>query len=306
MDDVPLGVGGVGGGWHRDQDGAWQDTGGAAVFLSPVPSGLCRGGSVHGSIGPGPPPPYPVAPQVHQGPHLTRLGWALQENVSCLNTSLVILMLARRKERLPLYLRLLQRMEHSKKYPGFLLNNFHNLLRFWQQHYLHKDKDSTCLENVRAPPEWVWWVGCGHADPGPLGRSGHVPAWQLFVPLPRPSLRGAGLNLVLQAPPQPLSLCPELLHQLLILERDRVHPVKPGPPVTLCPCQLHRGALHGHRQGLHRGVTLGQASGGCWARTSASERGCTCRTPCPVPTPAFLLLSACPRSSGTGLVGGSV
>lgn len=38
-------------------------------------------------------------------------------------------------ERLPLHLRLLQRMEHSKKYPGFLLNNFHNLLRFWQ-HYL--------------------------------------------------------------------------------------------------------------------------------------------------------------------------
>uniref|UniRef100_A0A2K5W334 Transient receptor potential cation channel subfamily C member 4 associated protein n=1 Tax=Macaca fascicularis TaxID=9541 RepID=A0A2K5W334_MACFA len=63
----------------------------------------------------------------------------LTQNVS-LNTSLVILML-------PLYLRLLQRMEHSKKYPGFLLNNFHNLLRFWQQHYLHKDKDSTCLEN---------------------------------------------------------------------------------------------------------------------------------------------------------------
>lgn len=83
--------------------------------------------------------------------HSVRLPLALQENVSCLNTSLVILMLARRKERLPLYLRLLQRMEHSKKYPGFLLNNFHNLLRFWQQHYLHKDKDSTCLENVSAP-----------------------------------------------------------------------------------------------------------------------------------------------------------
>ncbi|OWK03479.1 TRPC4AP [Cervus elaphus hippelaphus] len=81
------------------------------------------------------------------GTHLTHTARSLQENVSCLNTSLVILMLARRKERLPLYLRLLQRMEHSKKYPGFLLNNFHNLLRFWQQHYLHKDKDSTCLEN---------------------------------------------------------------------------------------------------------------------------------------------------------------
>lgn len=101
-----------------------------------------------------------------------QLPLALQENVSCLNTSLVILMLARRKERLPLYLRLLQRMEHSKKYPGFLLNNFHNLLRFWQQHYLHKDKDSTCLENVSAPApsdsgrrvagphDHAEWTGC--------------------------------------------------------------------------------------------------------------------------------------------------
>ena len=115
---------------------------------------------------------------------LTRVTWSLQENVSCLNTSLVILMLARRKERLPLYLRLLQRMEHSKKYPGFLLNNFHNLLRFWQQHYLHKDKDSTCLENVSAPPlrggRWVAGTrdqgssegqpGCVWSPPGPCGR----------------------------------------------------------------------------------------------------------------------------------------
>lgn len=91
--------------------------------------------------------------------HPAQLPLALQENVSCLNTSLVILMLARRKERLPLYLRLLQRMEHSKKYPGFLLNNFHNLLRFWQQHYLHKDKDSTCLENVSAAAPSGWVVG---------------------------------------------------------------------------------------------------------------------------------------------------
>lgn len=101
------------------------------------------------------PHPCPVTLQTHWHPKAAvmdsvQLPLALQENVSCLNTSLVILMLARRKERLPLYLRLLQRMEHSKKYPGFLLNNFHNLLRFWQQHYLHKDKDSTCLENVSA------------------------------------------------------------------------------------------------------------------------------------------------------------
>ncbi|XP_069099997.1 short transient receptor potential channel 4-associated protein isoform X3 [Pleurodeles waltl] len=70
-----------------------------------------------------------------------------QENVSCLNTSLVILMLARRKGKLPFYLRTLQEMEYEDKYPGFILNNFHSLLRFWQQHYLNKDKDSTCLEN---------------------------------------------------------------------------------------------------------------------------------------------------------------
>ncbi|XP_063515232.1 short transient receptor potential channel 4-associated protein isoform X6 [Pongo pygmaeus] len=138
-----------------------------------------------------------------------------QENVSCLNTSLVILMLARRKERLPLYLRLLQRMEHSKKYPGFLLNNFHNLLRFWQQHYLHKDKDSTCLENVSAPPLKGVMGG-----PRTQGLSEGCP--------------GAGLDLGPPGAPQPLPLCPELLHQLLILEGDSVHPVEPGPAVTLC------------------------------------------------------------------------
>lgn len=70
-----------------------------------------------------------------------------QENVSCLNTSLVILMLARRKGKLPFYLNKLREMEYSDKYPGFILNNFYSLLRFWQQHYLNKDKDSTCLEN---------------------------------------------------------------------------------------------------------------------------------------------------------------
>ncbi|XP_053552807.1 short transient receptor potential channel 4-associated protein [Bombina bombina] len=70
-----------------------------------------------------------------------------QENVSCLNTSLVILILARRKGRLPCYLHTIRDMEYLEKYPGFILNNFHSLLRFWQQHYLNKDKDSTCLEN---------------------------------------------------------------------------------------------------------------------------------------------------------------
>ncbi|KAI4827580.1 hypothetical protein KUCAC02_030968 [Chaenocephalus aceratus] len=46
--------------------------------------------------------------------------------------------------------------EYAEKYPGCLLNNFHNLLRFWQRHYLNKDKDSTCLENSSCIPFSYW------------------------------------------------------------------------------------------------------------------------------------------------------
>ncbi|XP_064849587.1 short transient receptor potential channel 4-associated protein-like [Oncorhynchus masou masou] len=70
-----------------------------------------------------------------------------QENVSCLNTSLVVLMLARRRDKLAFCLNALREEEYAEKYPGCLLNNLHNLLRFWQRHYLNQDKDSTCLEN---------------------------------------------------------------------------------------------------------------------------------------------------------------
>uniref|UniRef100_A0A673HTX0 Short transient receptor potential channel 4-associated protein-like n=1 Tax=Sinocyclocheilus rhinocerous TaxID=307959 RepID=A0A673HTX0_9TELE len=79
-----------------------------------------------------------------------------QENVSCLNTSLVILMLARRRGKLPFYLNALREKEYAEKYPGCLLNNFHNLLHFWQHHYLNKDKDSTCLENSSCIPFSFW------------------------------------------------------------------------------------------------------------------------------------------------------
>ncbi|KAL1021175.1 hypothetical protein UPYG_G00009770 [Umbra pygmaea] len=79
-----------------------------------------------------------------------------QENVSCLNTSLVVLMLARRRGILPFYLNALREKEYVEKYPGCLLNNFHNLLRFWQRHYLNKDKDSTCLENSSCIPFTYW------------------------------------------------------------------------------------------------------------------------------------------------------
>nr|XP_023652427.1 short transient receptor potential channel 4-associated protein-like isoform X2 [Paramormyrops kingsleyae] len=79
-----------------------------------------------------------------------------QENVSCLNTSLVILMLARRHGRLAWYLGALREKEYTERYPGCLLNNFHQLLCFWQRHYLNKDKDSTCLENSSCIPFSYW------------------------------------------------------------------------------------------------------------------------------------------------------
>lgn len=97
-----------------------------------------------------------------------------QENVSCLNTSLVILMLARRRGKLPFYLSALREKEYAEKYPGCLLNNFHNLLRFWQHHYLNKDKDSTCLENSSCIPFTYWKetvsVLLGTADSGRSSR----------------------------------------------------------------------------------------------------------------------------------------
>lgn len=65
-------------------------------------------------------------------------------------------MLARRKAKLPFYLNALREKEYAEKYPGCLLNNFHNLLRFWQRHYLNKDKDSTCLENVSSSHSFLY------------------------------------------------------------------------------------------------------------------------------------------------------
>lgn len=86
-------------------------------------------------------------------------------------------MLARRKEKLPFYLRTLQQMEYTEKYPGFILNNFHSLLRFWQQHYLNKDKDSTCLENVCDP------LSMAEMSPGKNGRLGREGREEVLPPV---------------------------------------------------------------------------------------------------------------------------
>ncbi|GFS30167.1 hypothetical protein NPIL_13851 [Nephila pilipes] len=73
-----------------------------------------------------------------------------QENVSCLNTALVILMFGLQKGDLPQYL---LSLAHSIEGCGIVTNNcslylenLKNLLLFWQDHYLQKDKDCTILE----------------------------------------------------------------------------------------------------------------------------------------------------------------
>jgi len=74
-----------------------------------------------------------------------------QENVSCLNTTLVFLMFANQKNRMPQYLRALAQ---ERTVTGEcssncnIMKNFRDLLLFWQDHYLHKDKDCSALEKV--------------------------------------------------------------------------------------------------------------------------------------------------------------
>ena len=82
-----------------------------------------------------------------------------QENVSCLNTSLVILMLAARQGNLPEML--LRLLDYGEDPSGFragktLLKNLKLLLVFWQEHYLHKDKDCSTLEKSSLIPFSFW------------------------------------------------------------------------------------------------------------------------------------------------------
>ena len=113
-----------------------------------------------------------------------------QENVSCLNTTLVILMLANKHSQLPKYLHAIksksvemllanaeqmhqsaafnipsnsttsqqqqQQTSQTQQAPIDLLTNFRDLLVFWQNHYLQKDKDCIGLEqNSRI--EFPYW-----------------------------------------------------------------------------------------------------------------------------------------------------
>ena len=89
-----------------------------------------------------------------------------QENVSCLNTTLVFLMFANQKAQLPKYLLGIEAMtvtrrnaltnETSTIQGTALLKNFRDLLLFWQEHYLHKDKDCSALERSSKIPFDYW------------------------------------------------------------------------------------------------------------------------------------------------------
>lgn len=74
------------------------------------------------------------------------VGTLTQENVSCLNTTLVFLMFAHRHGKLPAYLMAFVREENIQKNPGFILTNLRLLLEFWKTHYLKRGKDCSALE----------------------------------------------------------------------------------------------------------------------------------------------------------------
>ncbi|XP_032235647.1 short transient receptor potential channel 4-associated protein [Nematostella vectensis] len=69
-----------------------------------------------------------------------------QENVSCLNTTLVFLMFAYKQGHLPMYLSAFVREEKLHKNPGFIMKNLRRLLEFWKTHYLRRGKDCSALE----------------------------------------------------------------------------------------------------------------------------------------------------------------
>ena len=71
--------------------------------------------------------------------------------MSCLNTTLVFLMFANKKNNLDKYLQALKdEKEGMLDVNGSVsfMTNFRDLLLFWQDHYLHKDKDCSALEKV--------------------------------------------------------------------------------------------------------------------------------------------------------------
>ena len=69
-----------------------------------------------------------------------------QENVSCLNTTLIFLMFAHNHGQLDKYLQAFVTEEEAQDHPGLILSNLRDLLFFWKSHYLRRGKDCSQLE----------------------------------------------------------------------------------------------------------------------------------------------------------------
>jgi len=81
-----------------------------------------------------------------------------QENVSCLNTTIVVLMLANKKDQMAKYLNAInsKSINMGLSHEMNLIANFKDLLQFWQAHYLQKDKDCIGLE-LNSKIDFKYW-----------------------------------------------------------------------------------------------------------------------------------------------------
>ena len=81
-----------------------------------------------------------------------------QDNVSCLNTALVILLFAKDRNQLSVYLEAINKIDHLSELT-FYFENLHHLCNFWKQHYLPQSQDVKCLVEGSGI-EFSRWLDC--------------------------------------------------------------------------------------------------------------------------------------------------
>ena len=74
-------------------------------------------------------------------------GDVTQENLCCLNSSLVLLVFAHRRKQVPMYVQRLKDLENERGTPGSIRKNFRQLLWFWNEYYHNRAADRKSLEN---------------------------------------------------------------------------------------------------------------------------------------------------------------
>jgi hypothetical protein len=75
-----------------------------------------------------------------------------QENLCCLNTTIIVLIFARREGVLHHYVQSLRDLEAQWNSPGSVITNFRRLLWFWRRYYHSKGHDRLSLENSARIP----------------------------------------------------------------------------------------------------------------------------------------------------------